>query len=135
MRSYPFESVNLRAQCIRVVDGDTADMFVDRGNHDYSTWRVRLYGINTPELHAKSTAERTRALDAMAFLATSLSPGPGQRPRMVNLDRWPIRMRSHKDPDSFGRWLVELWWGEDTGEEHAVNGELLALGLAVPFKP
>jgi len=47
-----------RAKVINVVDGDTVDLFVDKGIDDYKTMRIRLKGINAPEIHnVKRTSE------------------------------------------------------------------------------
>jgi len=40
-----------RAKVINVVDGDTVDVFIDKGTDDYKTIRIRLKGINAPEIH------------------------------------------------------------------------------------
>lgn len=133
MKSYSFVTVEYRAQCLRVVDGDTAHLFVDRGNHDYSVWKVRLYGVDTPELRSRDAEDRARAQDAKSQLAEWLRPV--QILNMVNLDLWPLRIRTYRDPDSFGRWLVDVWWTDDEGAEHQVNAELLTMGLAGPFRP
>jgi micrococcal nuclease len=133
MKSYAFVTVEYRAQCLRVIDGDTAILFVDRGNYDYSQWKMRLYGVDTPELRSKNADERMRAQDAKAQVATWL-PTPAVI-NMIALDRWPLRIRTYRDPDSFGRLLCEVYWMGDDNVEHHVNAELLSMGLAVPFKP
>ena len=138
MKTYEFKTVEYRAQAIRVVDGDTCHLFVDRGNYDYSIWMVRLHGVNTPELRPRKgteqqkVEERARAGEAMAQLSEWLRPGMVKD--IVSLKSWPLRMRTYRDPDAFGRWLVELYWLDEDGTEHHVNGELVAGGFAVPFR-
>jgi len=39
------------AECVRVVDGDTVDLMFDLGMNTHRKERVRLYGINTPEVY------------------------------------------------------------------------------------
>ena len=41
------------AEVTRVVDGDTVDALVDLGFNTYSKQRIRLYGINTPEIRTR----------------------------------------------------------------------------------
>lgn len=131
MQSYDFPTVEYRAQCLRVIDGDTADLFVDRGNHDYSRWRVRLHGVQAPELRAKSDEDRIRAKEAREALSMWLQPAPVRD--VVSLGHWPLRVKTFKDPDSFGRWLALVWWRDAEGVEHDVCAELLMTGLAAPY--
>jgi micrococcal nuclease len=46
-----------KAECLRVVDGDTIDARIDLGFDTWKKVRIRFYGINTPE-------SRTRDLEA-----------------------------------------------------------------------
>lgn len=39
-----------RAKVVRVVDGDTVDVAIDLGFHFTFETKIRLYGINAPEL-------------------------------------------------------------------------------------
>lgn len=39
------------AKVVNVVDGDTYDLLFDLGMHVSITERVRLYGVNTPEIY------------------------------------------------------------------------------------
>jgi len=113
-----------RARCVRVVDGDTADLVVDVGFHQTATLRLRLLGVDTPEMHAKDPAERERAVLARQYLIQALKPG------LALPQDWPLRIRTEKS-DAFGRWLADIWLA-DSGV--SVNGELLKLGHAVEFK-
>lgn len=47
-----------KAKLIRVIDGDTIEALIDLG---FDTWikkRVRLYGINTPEIRTRDLKEK-----------------------------------------------------------------------------
>lgn len=114
---------HFRARCVRVVDGDTADLTIDVGFYLTSTLRVRLLGIDAPELRSSDPDERARAVLAHQCLIGMLSPST------VRTD-WPLRMRTQK-ADSFGRWLADIWIAE-TGV--SVNGELLRLGHAGEYR-
>jgi micrococcal nuclease len=118
----PTEIFVYRARCLRVVDGDTADLLVDLGFRMTTIQRFRLLGIDTPEMNAKDTYERERAVAATQALTSMLSSGTG--------GDWPLLVRTQK-ADSFGRWLAEIWV-EGAGVN--VNAKLLEGGYAVPFK-
>lgn len=126
---YLYIGGEFRAGCIKVVDGDTIDALIDCGFHNYHRGRVRLFGINAFELHSSDTADKKKAEEAKLKLMEWLLP----RDPMSD---WNLRLKIVKaDPDSFGRWLAEVWWRGTDGVEHHVNKDLLKLHLAVPFKP
>ena len=53
-----------RAICSHVVDGDTADFFVDLGWYNYAYLPVRFKNVDTPETRGTTGAERDLALKA-----------------------------------------------------------------------
>lgn len=128
---YKYSPPSLRAQCVGVVDGDTVDLFTDEGKRRYALERYRLMGINTFELNDPDPNNRHKAQQAKSQLASWLSPSPISG--IVDTNLWPLRIVTYKS-DSFGRWLVDIFWTDDAGVEHHVNAELLELGLAVPYK-
>jgi micrococcal nuclease len=109
-----------RARCVKVVDGDTIDALVDVGFHVYTEVRLRLWGIDTPEMNRKE--ERDRAVAATEFV----------RARLV-LDGWPLYIETLKDPDSFGRFLAKVWYPSDGGLV-MINDELVSSGHAVEYR-
>jgi micrococcal nuclease len=111
-----------RAQCLRVIDGDTVDLYLDQGFHSYRIERFRLLGVDTPELTSKDALERVKAQAAKEFVTSKLSPVAAPT------GEWPLLVKTSK-ADSFGRWLCELWVGDLW-----INKALLDEGLAVPFK-
>ncbi len=64
--SYPDALNNglFRAVCCYVVDGDTADFFIDLGFFNYAYESLRFYDIDTPELIGTRGEERERAIAA-----------------------------------------------------------------------
>jgi micrococcal nuclease len=109
-----------RATLKKVVDGDTVDVELSLGFDIYQSHRLRLYGVNTPELHDRDATIRAKALEAKQFLIDTLPTAAGA-----------ITVRSHKDAgDKYGRYLAELFLPE---QEVSVNQQLVARGLAVPF--
>lgn len=89
------------ARITAVYDGDTVTADIDLGfNLVMHSQKLRLYGIDTPELRG---AERDRGIIVRDDL----------RKRVLNKD---VMLRTHKDKQGkYGRWLAELC-DIDTGE-------------------
>ena len=52
------------AKLLRVIDGDTVDALIDLG---FDTWvkkRIRLYGIDTPEVRTRDKEEKKKGVAA-----------------------------------------------------------------------
>jgi len=113
----------LPAQVVSVLDGDTLEVRVHIWlGQDLST-RVRLAGIDAPELEGKCDRERDLARRARAYLLARLDPvDAGAGAAMV-------RLREVRYGKFAGRVLarVETWDGTDLGQG------LLAAGLARPY--
>jgi|TARA_R110002051_G_C8761147_1_gene501691 micrococcal nuclease len=75
------------AEVTRVVDGDTVDAFVDLGFDMHSKQRVRLYGINTPEVRTRDKVEKKAGLAAMARLQEMLRESNNKCVIKTRLDR------------------------------------------------
>jgi micrococcal nuclease len=105
------------ASVARVVDGDTLDLDLDLGFSVTLRQRVRLIGIDAPEVRTRDDAEKARGLQAQRFVVEWL-----QRPGLV----W---VRTTKD-DKYGRMLADCF---RVGEPSLCE-ELLAWGLAVPYR-
>jgi micrococcal nuclease len=103
------------ARVLDVVDGDTIDVEVDVGFHLKNTVRVRLYGVNSPEVHDSDSQKREAAEQAKKWMWDMA---------MGN----ECRIATHKT-DSFGRYLalVYLW---DGGQWVCLNQQLVASGHA-----
>lgn len=103
------------AKLVRVIDGDTVELDIDLGFSITIRERVRVLGINTPEMKG-ATRER------------------GQAARDFTIDWFHdhgvnVVCRTSKDKeDSFGRFLAEITCGADS-----LGADLLASGNAVPF--
>jgi len=86
-----------RAVCRYVVDGDTADFFVDLGWMQYGYVTVRFYDVDTPELRGTRGAERDAAFAAKA------------RVKELLLDQ-PVLLKTYKDATTFGRFVASIWF-------------------------
>lgn len=122
----------MRAQPLKVVDGDTADLFVDQGFRGYQIGRFRFLDIDTPELNSKDEENRAKAKEAKEAVQEMLDCF--EKTMLVDLGHWPLKIETAKNPDSFGRWLARIYFTDDAGVELSVNAELLSKGLAVPYE-
>lgn len=109
-----------RATLLRIVDGDTLDLRISLGLDVKIDQRIRLYGINTPELNSPDPAERERAQEARTFVTTYL-------PTHEN----GITLKTYKDRrEKYGRYLGEIYAGDTV---QSLNTALIEAGLAVPY--
>lgn len=95
-------------------DGDTIDVLVDLGLKAFLKMRIRLYGVNTPELRGE---DKERGLIARDWVTSRLEAASS------------IYIRTYKDQTGkYGRWLAEVFVdGINLGDE------LLAKNLAVRY--
>jgi micrococcal nuclease len=101
----------------RVVDGDTVDVVIDLGFHVSTKQRIRLKGLDTPEIIFANAEERQRGEAAKVYVLEWLEENPY------------LRIRTYKD-DKYGRLLGELI-SVDTGE--CLNHNLIKEGHAKPY--
>ena len=94
----------------RWVDGDTVWMTVDLGFRIASSTAFRLYGINTPERGQPGYAEATARAESLAPAGSA------------------VTAKTYKNPDKYGRWLVEVF-----AKDIIVNQRLVTEGLAVAY--
>ena len=113
------------ARCTNVIDGDTIDVTLDLGLHLTSTQRVRLLGVNCPELHAADPEVRTAAINALDYTRTTIDEWQDNTTL-----KFPLLVTTTKT-DAFGRWLADVesaMFHTDT-----LSNELLTAGHAVPY--
>lgn len=105
-----------KATIVRWVDGDTVWLTVDLGFRFTMTSDFRLYGINTPERGQTGYNEATQFAEKSAPVGSS------------------VIIKSYKDPDKYGRWIVQIFTGDITvvGQTD-LNDALVAGGFAVPY--
>lgn len=127
--SYDFMTVEHRAVCVNVVDGDTWDFLVDRGFHDYKLSRFRLYGYDAYELRRGTEEEKEKGQDAKQLCIEWLQPLGVKS--VFDISKWPLRIKTYKDPGNFGRWLANVWFMGEDGEEKHLGDELVKAGVAV----
>lgn len=106
-----------KAQCVRVIDGDTIDCVVDLGFCFSAKMRLRLLGVDTPELNSKDVASRDRANTAKAHVIAKILG-----------KEIIVETRKH---DSFGRYLADVYYHDPVAMTNVcLNTELLRTRLA-----
>ena len=120
LHRYPIEKV------LRVVDGDTMDVRFYSWEDIILVKRLRLLGVNTPELHPrKGTAEekameKQAALAALAFVQQAVDKAQA----LYLVTDWKS--------DSFGRVLAVVEYRDNSGM-HNLCDDLLKYGHAKPY--
>jgi len=112
-----------RVFVLRVIDGDTVVCLRDLGTHKYDVLKVRLAGVDAPEMRPRvgTPAERT----AEKILAAASTD------RLKELvDKREIVIRTEKT-GKYGRWLAYLFIPGSQTE--TANQILLDEGLAVVY--
>jgi micrococcal nuclease len=103
----------------KVVDGDTLDIVIDLGFNVKMSQRVRLSGIDTPEVFgAKATPEGKLASQFTTQWLAEQSSKPGQF-RYIS--------EKYNSRDKYGRCLGQLVFVTKT-ETKSLNEELIAKG-------
>jgi micrococcal nuclease len=100
-----------RAEVLRVVDGDTFEAMVDRGDSIWSKKTVRILGIDAPEMKGPSKAAGQQARNFLALHLASF----GNR----------LIIKTQK-ADSFGRSLADCW----TSDGYSVAWWMIQNGFA-----
>lgn len=85
------------ATITKVYDGDTITADIDLGfNMVMSDQKIRLYGINTPEVRGEERPDGLRSRDALR--------------RRINQAGRSVELRTHRDEQGkYGRWLAEIF--------------------------
>lgn len=103
-----------RATIVKVIDGDTVDVMIDMGLRICTQQRIRLYGINAPELRTPE--------------------GPKARCRLAELLPFgsEVTLRTFKDKqEKYGRYLGVFI----DSEGHEVNQRMVLEGHAEIYLP
>lgn len=116
------ELYRYRATYVKNYDGDTVDVSIDLG---LGVWkmneRLRLFGIDTPELRGGNEQTRAKAREAKNYVSRALSGA------------MDIIIETHKDRSGkYGRLLAVIHYLPVGGSNYAcLNDELVSEGLAV----
>lgn len=104
---------------VKVVDGDSYWLRVDVGFRQENLINVRLAGYDCPEARKGTSNEKEKAIEARAAVNAYFNDMAGQ-----------LWIQTEKDPDSFGRWLGDIWREFPTGSQAHLGNYLALLKLA-----
>ena len=103
---------NYNIKIVRVIDGDTVDVMIDLGFNIWIKNRIRLFGIDTPEIRTKDLEEKERGKGAKARLEELLC-------LFTDLDYDRVLTLTSHGVDKYGRCLGTLYGADN----HNPNGE------------
>lgn len=104
------------AEVIRIIDGDTIEVIIDLGFKVFWKTKIRLAGIDAPEI---DTVDGIVAYDALRFMIASSK----------------IKIVTQKDKqEKFGRYLATVYPFAGKGEGVSVNDLMLKGGYAKPYE-
>lgn len=104
------------AKIVDVHDGDTVTAIVDLGFRIQTEIKIRLYGINTPEITGASREEGLKSKQRVVSLIMGKN----------------VILKTYKDKqEKFGRWLADIYINEKSTK--SINQTLIEEGLAIPF--
>ncbi len=107
----------VRADVVRVIDGDTLDVRVRIWLDQTIRVLVRIRGIDAPERKAQCAHERHMARQAARHLESAVATGP-------------VVLRNIGSGKYFGRVLADV----SSANGAALSGVMLAAGLARPYR-
>ncbi len=119
---------------IRVIDGDTIDVDI-RKKYDLgfkmvvegqTIQRLRLHGVNTPELRPRHGTEEER-------VAEKVAARKAKEHVIEMIEGKKVRIQTYKS-DAFGRYLADVWFDLPDGGEVHLNQDLLDRGLAEVYE-
>lgn len=113
---FSFDGVKITGVCVRVVDGDTVYVVVDVPGFGHRRLKLRLDGIDTPELRSKLPNEKKLA-DLAKTQVIEMIQGK------------PVSIECGKF-DNFGRVLAHVY---EMNAETSVNQLLVKRGLALSY--
>jgi micrococcal nuclease len=100
-----------QAKIVEVIDGDTFDLMIDLGFNNFTKQRMRLYGIDAPEMRTQAGKD----------LAWNLSMQyPGSLPVIVQSVEAP---KSKQFRDKYGRFLAIIYDAWPIASRPISNGD------------
>lgn len=111
-------------QVVDVYDGDTCTVLLKiwgegKDESVFVLKRIRLYGINSPELRTTDPQEKERGYAARDFVRTRIL---GKTVRLVMMGK-----------EKFGRYMAVLFYKDAQGKEINLNQELIEAGHAQEY--
>lgn len=96
---------------LEVTDGDSIVVIVDRGFGDRSIRKIRLYGVDTAEIHntEEGSSEYEKGMRQKRFVE-----------RWFNIDtteQFPFTLHTYEREGKYGRWLGDVSLNENSLSE------------------
>lgn len=115
----------MKAKVTRVLDGDTCVVDISPAFHIVlEDYKIRFYGIDTSETNSTDPEERKRAQAAKQFVTNAILN------KTVLVQSVRMARSGDEKVDSFGRYLMVVFYKDAKGVQQNLNQQLLALGLA-----
>jgi len=111
-----------RCEILKVVDGDTLDVLIDLGFNIKMKERVRLFGVNTPEVFGKNANEAGK--EASKF--TDLWVDVGQHTN----GHFELHSKKYDAREKYGRVLGLIKFVSDAGTIRDLAEDLISCGHA-----
>lgn len=109
-----------RATITEVYDGDTVTAEIDLGFNIKFTEKLRLYGINAPELRGETKSDGEKSRDYLRAMILG---------KVVEIET--IKDKKEK----YGRYLAKIWLSETTEENKFVsNTQKIFINESMVFK-
>lgn len=107
---------NYHAKVVRVVDGDTYDVMIDLGFYIYHKIRIRLRGVDTPEIYGANASDAGRA--AYAYVKNLI-------------EGKDVTITTYKtSPNTFNRWEADVTFVDDLTLVRQLSEHLVERGYA-----
>lgn len=91
-----------RAQVLKTIDGDTVHARIDVGFHGTHEERLRIRGVDTPELFSGTEKEAAQA--SRSFVVGWINEAIAG----WSDDEWAFLVQTYKDRETFGRYVADL---------------------------
>lgn len=87
---------------LEVTDGDSITVLIDRGFEDQSIRKIRLYGVDTAEIHntPEGSAVYERGMDQKFFVEQWLDGMPAEE--------FGFTLHTYEREGKYGRWLGDI---------------------------
>lgn len=111
-----------KATVERVVDGDTIDLTIDLGFKITTHQRIRLAGIDTPEIYSvkKDSEEYNRGMEVKKYVENRMAANHNK-----------VIVETEKVTEKYGRYVGTIFL---TDSDSTLNNELVEKGYAVRVK-
>lgn len=109
-----------KIEVLRVIDGDTIDAVIDLGFDISIQKRIRLHGINAPEVRTKDKKEKAKGIKAKEYLES-----------VVKYQNNILYLKS-MDKGKYGRCIGVLF--EVDFDNCSINDDMIHEGHATPYE-